>query len=183
MSSPKVVFIDNPFFAVNNKDNNFLLYSGKDKNGKRIFKKCKDKLDYSVKAKKYLFGDKGFFDYSRDEEKANITLLDYDRNNNLFDYMLGSKKDTSVMELNNMKREKMMMNKTGEYVTDAEACKKNSYWSKLFDNSNIHLTVLSFNKDYVDKNIGIDNLQKEIATKVVPMFLKKCGYQDPKKNT
>ena len=33
MSSPKVIFIDNPFFAVNNKDNNFLLYKGKDKNG------------------------------------------------------------------------------------------------------------------------------------------------------
>ena len=149
MSSPKVLFIDNPFFAVNNKDNNFLLYCGKDKNGKRIFKQCKDKKDYSVQTKKYLFGDKGFFDYSRDEKKVNVSLLDYDKNNNLFDYMLGNKKETSVMELNNMKRDKMMLNKNGDYITDAEACKKNFYWSKLFDKSNIHLTVLSFNKDYV----------------------------------
>ena len=50
MNSPKVIFIDNPFFAVNNKDNNFLLYKGKDKNGKRIFKQCKNKTDYSVQA-------------------------------------------------------------------------------------------------------------------------------------
>lgn len=182
MSNPKVIFIDNPFFAVNNKDNNFLLYKGKDKNGKRIFKKCKDRTDYSLQAKKYLFGSKGFFEYSRNEEKANISLLDYDKNNNLFGYMLGSKKDISVMEINNMKREKMMMDKSGKYLTDADADKKNLIWSKLFDESNVHLSVLSFDKDYVDENIGIDKFQYEFSTKIMPMFLKKCGYQDPKKN-
>ncbi len=182
MDSPKVVFIDNPFFAVNNKDNNFFLYKGKDKNGKKIFKNCKNKINYSIQAKKYLFGNKGFFDYSRDEKKVNISLLNYDKNNNLFGYMLGSKKDISIMEVNNMQRDKMMMDKTGNYITDAEADKKNFYWSKLFDNSNIHLSVLSFNKDYVDENVGIDNLQKELSTKIMPIFLKKCGYQDPKKN-
>lgn len=181
MSNPKVVFIDNPFFAVNNKDNNFLLYKGKDKNNKRVFKKCKDKADYSTQAKKYLFGVNGFFEYSRNDKKANISLLDYDKNNNLFGYMLGSKKEMSIMELNNMKRDKMMMDKTGEYMTDAEANKKNFYWSKLFDQSNIHLNVLSFNKDYVDNNIGIEKLHKELTTKIMPTFLKKCGHQNPNK--
>lgn len=180
MSSPKVIFIDNPFFAVNNKDNNFLLYKGKDKNGKRIFKQCKNKTDYSVQAKNYLFGNKGFMTYSRNEEKANITL-EKCNNSNLFDYMMGGKKDISVMEINSMKREQMMMDKFGNFITDNEANKKNFYWSKLFDKSNIHLSVLSFNKDYVDENIGIDNLQKEITTKIMPMFLKQCGYQDPYK--
>ena len=92
--------------------------------------------------------------------------------------MMGGKKDISVMEINAMKREQMMMNKFGNFVTDSEASKKNSYWSKLFDKSNIHLSVLSFNKDYVDENIGIDNLQKELTTKILPMFLKQCGYQE-----
>ena len=118
--------------------------------------------------------------YSRNEEKANITL-EKCNNSNLFDYMMGGKKDISVMEINAMKREQMMMNKFGNFVTDSEASKKNSYWSKLFDKSNIHLSVLSFNKDYVDENIGIDNLQKELTTKILPMFLKQCGYQDPYK--
>ena len=77
MSSPKVIFIDNPFFAVNNKDNNFLLYKGKDKNGKRNFKQCKNKSDYSVQAKNYLFGNKGFMTYSRNEEKANRRKSQY----------------------------------------------------------------------------------------------------------
>lgn len=180
MNSPKVIFIDNPFFAVNNKDNNFLLYKGKDKNGKRIFKQCKNKTDYSVQAKNYLFGNKGFMTYSRNEEKANITL-EKCNNSNLFDYMMGGKKDISVMEINSMKREQMMMDKFGKFITDSEASKKNFYWSKLFDKSNIHLSVLSFNKDYVDENIGIDNLQKELTTKILPMFLKQCGYQDPYK--
>lgn len=180
MSSPKVVFIDNPFFAVNNKDNNFLLYKGRDKNSKRIFKQCKNKADYSIQAKNYLFGNKGFMTYSRNEEKANITL-EKCNSSNLFDYMMGGKKDISVMEINSMKREQMMMDKFGNFITDSEANKKNFYWSKLFDKSNIHLSVLSFNKDYVDENIGIDNLQKEITTKIMPMFLKQCGYQDPYK--
>ena len=32
------------------------------------------------------------------------------------------------------------------------------------------------------KEMQIDNLQKELTTKIMPMFLKKCGYVDPKKN-
>ncbi len=180
MSSPKVVFIDNPFFAVNNKDNDYKLYKGKDrKTDKRIFKQCKNKEDYSRQAKDYLFGKSGYMTYSRNEEKANISLKDLENNSNLFDYMMGGKKESSIMELNSMKREKMMMDKSGKYVSDSEACKKNFYWSKLFDKSNIHLSVLSFNKDYVDQNIGIDELQKELATKIMPMFLKRCGYENP----
>ena len=96
--------------------------------------------------------------------------------------MLGETKDISVMKANNMKREQMMLKSNGEYMTDAEAIKKNFMWSKYFDNSNINLMVLSFSKDYIDENIGIDNFHKELATKIMPMFLKKCGYIDPKKN-
>ena len=74
MSSPKVIFIDHPYFAVKNKDNNYRFYKGQDSSGKRIYKQCKDKTEYAKEVKKYLFGNKGFFTYSRDEEKANITL-------------------------------------------------------------------------------------------------------------
>lgn len=180
MTSPKVIFIDNPFFSVKNKDNNFRFYKGKDSSDKRIYKQCKDRTEYAKEVKNYLFGSNGFFTYSRDEKKANISLSE--KNISLFDYMLGETKDISVMEANNMKRDKMMMKSNGNYMTDEEAIKKNYMWSKYFDNSNIDLMVLSFNKDYIDENIGIDNLQKELTTKIMPMFLKKCGYVDPKKN-
>lgn len=180
MASPKVIFIDHPYFAVKNKDNNYRFYKGQDSSGKRIYKQCKDKTEYAKEVKKYLFGNKGFFTYSRDEEKANITLSE--KNISLFDYMLGDTKDISVMEANNMKRQQMMLKPNGEYITDEEAIKKNYMWSKYFDNSNINLMVLSFNKDYIDENIGIDNFHKELATKIMPMFLKKCGYVEPKKN-
>lgn len=179
-NSPKIIFIDHPYFAVKNKDNNYRFYKGKDANGKRIYKQCKDKTHYAKEVKQYLFGTNGFFTYSRDEKKANITLTE--KNMNLFEYMLGETKDISSMKANNMIREKMMMLPNGKFATDEEAIKKNYLWSKYFDNSNVNLMVLSFDKTYIDENIGIDKFQEEFTTKIMPMFLKKCGYVDPKKN-
>ena len=95
MASPKVIFIDNPFFSVKNKDNNFRFYKGKDSSDKRIYKQCKDRTEYAKEVKNYLFGSNGFFTYSRDEKKANISLSE--KNISLFDYMLGETKDKSVM--------------------------------------------------------------------------------------
>ena len=46
----------------------------------------------------------------------------------------------------------------------------------------VNLAVLSLYQDYVDENINIDDLQKEVATKIMPNFLKYCGYQEPKDN-
>ena len=143
-NSPKIIFIDHPYFAVKNKDNNYRFYKGKDANGKRIYKQCKDKTHYAKEVKQYLFGTNGFFTYSRDEKKANITLTE--KNMNLFEYMLGETKDISSMKANNMIREKMMMLSNGKFETDEEAIKKNYLWSKYFDNSNINLMVLSFDK-------------------------------------
>ena len=57
MASPKVVFIDHPYFAVKNKDNNYRFYKGKDSSGKRIYKQCKDKTEYAKEVKNYLFGN------------------------------------------------------------------------------------------------------------------------------
>ena len=138
-NSPKIIFIDHPYFAVKNKDNNYRFYKGKDANGKRIYKQCKDKTHYAKEVKQYLFGTNGFFTYSRDEKKANITLTE--KNMNLFEYMLGETKDISSMKANNMIREKMMMLSNGKFATDEEAIKKNYLWSKYFDNSNINLMI------------------------------------------
>jgi len=40
--------------------------------------------------------------------------------------------------------------------------------------------VISFNNDYINKNIDIHKLEKEMATKILPMFFKKCGFKDSK---
>ena len=65
----KVVFIDHPYYAVNNPSNNLRIYK-KNKNDEWYYIQCKDKEHYSKELKKYICG---FYDYSRDEK--NLILL------------------------------------------------------------------------------------------------------------
>lgn len=171
--SPKIFFRTNHNFSVNNKDNNYRVYYGTDKEGKARYKQCKDKAEYQKYLTKYICGEKGFFHYSRNEEKSKISM---------FEYFTGAKKSDSIMEENKMKREQMMMLSNGKFATDEDTIKMQKYWSKYLINSNVHQMVLSFNNDYINENIEIEKLQKEVTTKVMPLFLKKCGYVEPSKN-
>lgn len=169
-NSPKIFFRTNHNYAVNNKDNNYVVYYGKDKNGKSKVKVCKNKEEYQKHLTNYVCG---FFDYSRNEDKAKISM---------FEYFTGAKKSESVMQDNKMKREEMMMMPSGKFATDEDTQRMQKSWRKYLLNSNVHQMVLSFNNDYINENIKIEDLQKEVTTKIMPLFLKKCGYQEPKKN-
>lgn len=168
--SPNIIFITHPFYAVNNKDNTYKLYFGKNKNGKDIIVDCKNKEEYQKQIQKYI---SGFYEYSRNEEKSNISM---------FDYFLGSKKEQSVMEKNKMKREKMAINSSGNYILDQDVSKMKNNWIKYVENSNVHICVLSFNNNYIDNNINIVQLQKKFASDILPKFFKKMGYINPQKN-
>ena len=150
--SPKIFFRTNHNFSVNNKDNNYRVYYGTDKEGKARYKQCKDKAEYQKYLTKYICGEKGFFHYSRNEEKSKISM---------FEYFTGAKKSDSIMEENKMKREQMMMLSNGKFATDEDTIKMQKYWSKYLINSNVHQMVLSFNNDYINENIEIEKLQKE----------------------
>ena len=165
----KVVFIDHPYYAVNNPSNNLKIYK-KNKNDEWYYIQCKDIEHYRKEIKKYILG---FYDYSRDEKKAKTSM---------FDYYMGSKKSEEVMERNKMRREKMAMLKDGTFIKDDMVEGMKDSWSNYLEDSNVNLAVLSLYQDYVDENIVIDDLQKEVATKIMPTFLKYCGYQDPEKN-
>lgn len=165
----KVVFIDHPYYAVNNPSNNLRIYK-KNKNDEWYYIQCKDIEHYRKEIKKYILG---FYDYSRDEKKAKTSM---------FDYYMGSKKSEEVMERNKMRREKMAMLKDGTFIKDDMVEGMKDSWSNYLEDSNVNLAVLSLYQDYVDENIAIDDLQKEVATKIMPTFLKYCGYQDPEKN-
>lgn len=54
---------------------------------------------------------KRFFDYSRNEEKANVSMIEY---------FLGSKKSESIMKSNKMKREEMAILKDGSFLKDEQ---------------------------------------------------------------
>lgn len=164
----KVVFINHPYYAVNHPSNNLKIYK-KHKNGNWYYIKCTDKEQYRHELKKYICG---FYDYSRDEKKAKSSM---------FDYFMGGKKSETVMARNKMRREKMAMLKDGSFIKDDMVDNLQKKWSKLLEDSNVNLAVLSLNQNYVDENILIDDLQKEITTKIMPKFLKYAGYQDPEK--
>lgn len=178
----KAIFITHPYYAVNNPTNNFRIYH-KAKNAKKwTYTQCKDKDEYRDKVKEYVLG---FFDYGRNEEKAHTSVNNYvkaDDNSSMFDYFMGGKKEEKIMRENQMKREEMAMLKDGSFLLDKDVDSMRKRWSNYIEDSNIQLTVLSFYQNYIDANINIKELQKQIATDVMPKFLSYCGYEDPKKN-
>jgi len=173
MASPKIIFRSNHNFAVNHKDNRYKIYYGTDKNGKARYKQCKNKDEYQMELEKYICGENGFFKYSRNEQKAKISM---------FDYFVGAKKSEDVMRENKMKREEMMMMSNGKYATDEDTEKMKTTWRKYLKNSNVHQMIVSFNNDYIDENISLDKLQSDVTTKILPLFFKKCGFVNPEKN-
>jgi len=178
----KAIFITHPYYAVNNPLNNYRIYRKAKNSSKWTYMQCRDKNEYREKVKEYVLG---FFDYGRNEEKAHRTVNDYVKandNSSMFDYFMGSKKDEEVMKENQMKREEMAMLKDGTFLLDKDVSSIKRRWSNYIEDSNIQLTVLSFYQDYIDSNIDIKELQKQIAIDVMPKFLSYCGYEDPKKN-
>ena len=169
----KVVFITHPYYGVNNPNNNLRIYKKSNNSDKWHYTQCKNKDDYRKKITEYICGKKGFFDYSRNEEKANVSMIEY---------FLGSKKSESIMKSNKMKREEMAILKDGSFLKDEQIENMQKNWSKYLEESNVQLAVLSMYQDYVDENINIKDLQKEVSTKLLPRLFKYCGYKNPEKN-
>lgn len=176
----KVVFLTQPYYAINNPCNNLRIYK-KIKNSNRwTYVQCKNKEEYRKKIKEYAIG---FFDYGRNEKKAYISLADYlTVDSSMFDYFMGGKKSEEIMRENQMKREEMARLKDGSFLLDKDVPKMQKAWSNYIENSNLQMTVLSFYQNYIDEHISIKELHKIIATDVMPKFLSYCGYENPKEN-
>ena len=105
------------------------------------------------------------------------TMLDYFSNDekrvmNMIDYFTGkiNKHENINLVLEN-----------GKYATKEELEKRKKYISEQFNNSNVWQIILSVDKDFVDKNMKWKDLEKELATKVLPKFFKHMGFIDSKK--
>lgn len=177
----KVIFITHPYYAVNNPSNNLRLYMKAKNPNKWRYIQCKTKEEYRKKLNDYITG---FYEYSRDEEKSQISIKEMSKvkTNSLFDYFMGGKKTEEIMEENKMKREEMAMLKDGSFLNDNKVLSMQKKWCKYVENSNIQMTVLSFNQEYVDKHIDIKELQKKISVNLIPKFLSYSGYENPKEN-
>lgn len=165
----KIIFITHPYYAVNNPKNNLRIYK-KNKNDKWYYIQCKNKEEYRKELKKYICG---FYDYSRDENKGHSSMIGY--------YM-GDKKSNDIMIRNQMKREEMAMLKNGTFIIDDQVESMKNDWSNYLEDSNVQLAVLSLYQSYVDENMNIKDLQKEIATNLMPKLFRYCGYENPKEN-
>jgi len=102
------------------------------------------------------------YKYYTDESKRTVSM---------FDYYTGKLNKENEMNL---------IIENGSYATKEEVEKRKKQSVKYLENSNLWQGVISFNNDYINKNIDIHKLEKEMATKILPMFFKKCGFKDSK---
>lgn len=100
------------------------------------------------------------YDYYSNEEKRAITMYDY--------YTGNINKDNNVN----------LILENGSFATKEEIEKRKKLIVKYLQNSNLWQGVISFNNDYINENIKIEKLEQEMATKILPMFFKKCNFKD-----
>lgn len=102
------------------------------------------------------------FDYFSNEDKRVM---------NLFDYYTG--------ELNKNERMNLVI-EDGSYATKAEIEKRKKCFVRYAENSNLWQCVISFNNDYLNENISLQDLEQELIKNVLPRFFKKMGFKDKK---
>ena len=102
------------------------------------------------------------FDYFSNEDKRVM---------NLFDYYTG--------ELNKNERMNLVI-EDGSYATKEEIEKRKKRYVKYAENSNLWQCVISFNNDYLNENISLQDLEQELIKNVLPRFFKKMGFKDKK---
>lgn len=89
----------------------------------------------------------------------------------MIDYYTGSKQDRLVN----------LVLENGNYATEEEQEKIKNQMIKATENSNLYKGIVSFDTKWINETIGMRDLEKLIATEVMPKFLKYCGFVDMKK--
>ena len=103
------------------------------------------------------------FDYYANEKKKAFYMLDYFRGK------IGKDKEMNIMFEN------------GKYATEREVEKRKKQYEKYIEDSNIYKLVISFPEKYLEKNVDIKKFEQDLAKHIIPMFLKRCGFEDIKK--
>lgn len=103
------------------------------------------------------------YDYYTNEEKRAMYM---------YDYYTGKLTKENTMNL---------IIEDGSFANEKEVEKRKKLAVKYLDNSNLWQGVLSFNNDYINENIDIHKLEKELATNILPKFFKRCGFKDTNK--
>lgn len=102
------------------------------------------------------------FDYFSNEDKRVM---------NLFDYYTGELTKNDRMNL---------VIEDGSYATKEEIERRKKRFVKYAENSNLWQCVISFNNDYLNENISLQDLEQELIKNVLPRFFRKMGFKDKK---
>ena len=103
------------------------------------------------------------YNYYTNEEKRAMSM---------YDYYTGKLTKEDTMNL---------IIEDGSFANEKEVEKRKKLAVKYLENSNLWQGVLSFNNDYINENIDIHKLEKELATNILPKFFKRCGFKDTNK--
>ena len=90
---------------------------------------------------------------------------------NLFDYYTG--------EINKDKTMNLVI-ENGSYATKEELENRKKRFVTYAETSNLWQAVVSFNNDYINENISIQDLEQELIKNVLPRLFKKMGFKDKK---
>lgn len=103
------------------------------------------------------------YDYYTNEEKRAMSM---------YDYYTGNINKDKTMNL---------VLENGKFASEKEVEKRKMQAVEYLQDSNLWQGVLSFNNDYINENIDIHKLEVELATNILPMFFKKCGFKSKDK--
>src|SRR5574344_2279331 len=118
-------------------------------------------LNFKYPTKEYVHNSTmNMFDYYADKKKKAFFMLDY------FSGKIGKDEEMNIMFEN------------GEYATQSQIEERKKQYAKYIENSNIYKMVISFPEGYLEENVDIKEFEKSLAKDIIPMFLKKCGFQD-----
>ena len=103
------------------------------------------------------------YDYYTNEEKRAMSM---------YDYYTGNINKDKTMNL---------ILENGKFASEKEVARRKTLAVEYLQDSNLWQGVLSFNNDYINENIDKHKLEQELATNILPMFFKKCGFKDKDK--
>lgn len=101
----------------------------------------------------------GMFDYYSNPIKQAENMFDY------YDGTLKNNKFNLVLE-------------DGNYATKKEIDKRKKDYQKYLKKSNLWKGIVSFNNDYIDTNISLEDLEKKMINEILPRFFKECGFKN-----
>ena len=101
----------------------------------------------------------GMFDYYANPIKQAENMFDY------YDGTLKNKKFNLVIE-------------DGSYATKKEIDKRKAEYQKYIKKSSLWKGIISFNNDYIDRNISLEDLEKKMISEIIPRFFKECGFKN-----